>query len=63
MVKLSIKQVKSGIGYGEDQKRTLKALGLRRLNQTVVQDDSASVRGMVNKVRHLVTVEAQGEAE
>jgi large subunit ribosomal protein L30 len=63
VVKLSIKQVKSGIGYGEDQKRTLKALGLRRLNQTVVQDDSASVRGMVNKVRHLVTVEAQGEAE
>jgi large subunit ribosomal protein L30 len=63
VVRLSIKLVKSGIGYSEDQKRTLKALGLRRLNQTVVQDDSASVRGMVNKVRHLVAVEAQREAE
>ena len=63
MVRLSIRLVKSGIGYSEDQKKTLKALGLRRLNQTVVQDDSASVRGMVNKVRHLVAVEAQDEAE
>ena len=60
MARLSIKLVKSGIGYSEDQKKTLKALGLRRLNQTVAHDDSASVRGMVNKVRHLVTVEAKG---
>jgi large subunit ribosomal protein L30 len=63
VVKLSIRLVKSGIGYNEDQKRTLKALGLRRLNQTVVKSDTASIRGMINKVRHLVTVEAQGEAE
>ena len=63
VARLSIKLVKSGIGYSEDQKKTLKALGLRRLNQTVAHDDSASVRGMVNKVRHLVTVEAQGEAK
>jgi large subunit ribosomal protein L30 len=55
--------VKSGIGYKEDQKRTLKALGLRRMHQTVVHNDSAAVRGMINKVRHLVTVEAKGEAE
>ncbi|OGO39518.1 MAG: 50S ribosomal protein L30 [Chloroflexi bacterium RBG_16_57_8] len=59
MARLAIKQVKSGIGYSEDQRKTLKALGLRRLNQTVVQDDSAAIRGMVNKVRHLVTVEAK----
>ncbi len=57
MVKLSITWVKSGIGYAEVQKRTLKALGLTRLNQSVVHDDSASVRGMINKVRHLIRVE------
>ena len=63
VAKLSITLVRSGIGHREDQKRTLKALGLRRLNQTVVQNDSAAVRGMVNKVRHLVAVEAKGETE
>ncbi len=63
MAKISVTLVKSGIGYKEDQKRTLKALGLRRMNHSVVHNDSAVVRGMINKVRHLVTVEAQGEAE
>jgi large subunit ribosomal protein L30 len=63
VAKLSVTLVKSGIGYKEDQKRTLKALGLRRMHQTVVHNDSAVVRGMINKVRHLVTVEAKGEAE
>jgi large subunit ribosomal protein L30 len=63
VARLSIKLVKSGIGYNEDQKRTLRALGLRRLNQTVVKEDSAAMRGMVDRVRHLVTVEAKGEAE
>ncbi len=58
MTKLRITWVKSGIGYAREQKRTLKALGLRRLNQSVVHDDSLSVRGMVTKVRHLVKVEA-----
>lgn len=48
---------KSAIGYKIDQKRTIKALGLRRLGQTVVQDDTPAVRGMILKVRHLVTVE------
>ena len=57
MAKLNITWVKSGIGYSEDQKRTLKALGFRRLNQSVTQNDSASLRGMINKVRHLVKVE------
>ena len=63
MAKLSITLVKSSIGYELDQKKTLKALGLRRMNQSVVHDDSAVIRGMINKVRHLVTVEAQGEAK
>ena len=57
MAKLRITWIKSGIGYAEVQKRTLKALGLRRLNQSVVHGDSASVIGMINKVRHLVEVE------
>ena len=57
MVKLRIIWVKSGIGYAEVQKRTLKALGFRRLNQSVTHSDCATVRGMINKVRHLVKVE------
>ena len=57
MPKLRITWVKSGIGYADDQKKTLKALGFRRLNQSIVHDDSPSVRGMIIKVRHLVTVE------
>ena len=57
MPKLRITWIKSGIGYADDQKRTLKALGFRRLNQSIVQDDSPSVRGMIIKVRHLVKVE------
>ncbi len=57
MAKLRVTWIKSGIGYKEDQKRTLTALGFHRLNQSVVHDDSMSVRGMINKVRHLVKVE------
>lgn len=57
MAKIRITLVKSGIGYAENQKRTLKSLGLRRLNQSVVHSDSGSVRGMIIKVRHLVKVE------
>ena len=61
MARLLITLVKSGIGYNEGQKRTLKALGFRRLNQGVVHDDSASIRGMINKVRHLVKVEEKAD--
>lgn len=57
MANLRITWVKSAIGYKEDQKRTIKALGLRRLQQTVEHDDSPTVRGMINRVRHLVKVE------
>ena len=59
MAKLCVTWVKSSIGYAEDQKRTLRALGLHRLNQSVTHDDSASIRGMINKVRHLVKVEVE----
>ncbi len=61
MTQLLITWVKSGIGYNEDQKRTLKALGFRRLNQGVIHNDSASIRGMINKVRHLVKVEGKAD--
>ena len=57
MSKLRVTLVKSGIGYSQDQKRTLKALGFRRLNQSVVHEDSGPVRGMIIKVRHLLKVE------
>ena len=56
MTKLRITWIKSGIGYSKDQKDTLKALGFHRLNQSVTHDDSGSIRGMINKVRHLVRV-------
>ena len=57
MAKLSITWVKSGIGYSKEQRRTLKALGLCRLNQSITHNDCASIRGMINQVRHLVMVE------
>lgn len=57
VAKLRITWVKSGIGYARDQRRTLKALGLKRLNQSVVHDDCASIRGMAHKVKHLIRVE------
>jgi large subunit ribosomal protein L30 len=55
--KLRITLVKSPIGYSRRQKGTVRALGLRRLNQTVVQEDNSVIRGMVTKVNHLVEVE------
>ena len=55
MAKIKIKQTKSRIGAPIDQRRTLDALGLRKLNKTVEVEDNPSVRGMINKVHHLVT--------
>jgi large subunit ribosomal protein L30 len=52
-----ITYAKSAIGYPVDQKRTVRALGLRRLNQTIERQDSPQLRGMVEKVKHLVAVE------
>ena len=57
MAKLRVTWVKSGIGYSRDQRRTLKSLGFHRMNQSVVHEDSSSVRGMITKIRHLVKVE------
>jgi len=57
--KIKVTWIKSGIGYEESQKRTLKSLGFHRLNQSVVHEDTNSVRGMINKVRHLVKVEEE----
>ncbi len=60
MANLSVTWRKSAIGYRQDQKDTIRALGLRRLNQTVSHADSPDVRGMLNKVRHLVVVKEEG---
>jgi large subunit ribosomal protein L30 len=62
--KLRITQVRSGIGRPGVHKRTLRALGLRRHQQTVVQEDNDAIRGMIFQVKHLVAVEelAEGEA-
>ena len=57
MAKLRITWVKSGIGYEASQRRTLKSLGLHRLHESIVRQDSRSLRGMINKVRHLLKVE------
>lgn len=54
--KIVVKQVKSKIGYNERQRATLLGLGLRRINHTVELEDTPSVRGMIDKVRHLVVV-------
>jgi large subunit ribosomal protein L30 len=55
--KLCITLVKSPIGYSRRQKGTVRALGLRRMNQSVVQEDNPVIRGMIFKVSHLVEVE------
>ena len=53
---LKIKLVRSPIGYNVDQKKTVKALGLNRMNQVVEKPDNAAIRGMINSVSHLVEV-------
>jgi large subunit ribosomal protein L30 len=57
MAKLSVTWERSGINQREDQKRTIRALGLRKLGQTVEHDDNRTIRGMILKVRHLVVVQ------
>jgi large subunit ribosomal protein L30 len=59
VARLRITWVKSGVGYERSQRKTLTALGFHRLNQSVVHDDSGALRGMINKVRHLVKVEEE----
>ena len=55
--KLRITLVKSPIGYSKRQKETVRSLGLRRLQSSVVHDDTPPIRGMINKISHLVKVE------
>jgi large subunit ribosomal protein L30 len=57
MAKIKVTWQRSGINQKEDQKRTIRALGLRKLGQTVEHDDNRTIRGMVLKVRHMVTVQ------
>ncbi|MFB4214205.1 50S ribosomal protein L30 [Shouchella sp. 1P09AA] len=54
--KLEITLTRSLIGRPSDQRVTVNTLGLRKMHQTVVQEDNVAIRGMVNKVKHLVTV-------
>jgi large subunit ribosomal protein L30 len=57
MATLRVKWVKSAIGYSKDQKATIRALGLHKLQQTVEHEDNPVMRGMIRKVNHLVKVE------
>lgn len=59
MGKISITQVRSKINRPEVQKRTLAALGLRKMNQTVEHEDTPQILGMVNRVKHLVKIESK----
>jgi large subunit ribosomal protein L30 len=61
--KLRVTWKKSAIGYKADQKRTIEALGLRRLGHSVEHGDNRAVRGMLTKVRHLVEVTEISSAE
>jgi large subunit ribosomal protein L30 len=55
-LKLKVTQIRSGIGRPETQRQTLKGLGLGKPNATRVLEDTASIRGMIRKVSHLITV-------
>ena len=57
MAKIKITQVKSSIGSTKRQKATLEALGLKKLNNPVIHEATPQIIGMVNKMRHLITVE------
>jgi large subunit ribosomal protein L30 len=58
--KLVITQVRSTIGRKQNQRDTLRSLGLRKIRQTVEREDTPQIRGMIHTVRHLVTVEEVG---
>ncbi len=61
--KLKITLHRSPIGYEQSQRETVRSLGFKKLQQTVVHDDNAVIRGMVHKVRHMVRVEIFDVAE
>jgi len=58
-MKIRITQIRSGVGRIQNQKRVLIALGIHRMHQTVTHEDSLTIMGMVDKVKHLVRVEKQ----
>ncbi len=60
MAQLKVTQVKSGIGNKQNQRQTLRSLGLKRMHDVVVKEDRPEIRGMVHTVRLLVTVEEVG---
>ena len=57
MAKLKVTQLRSVIGTTRRQRDTIRALGLKRIRHTVVQDDKPEIRGMIDRVRHMVQVE------
>jgi large subunit ribosomal protein L30 len=57
MAKLKVTQIRSEIGAKQNQRETLRSLGLKRINDVVVKEDRPEFRGMIFTVRHLVTVE------
>jgi len=57
MAKIKVTKVKSAINRTQNQKRTLEALGLKKIGQTVEHDNTPNILGMINKVNHLVSVE------
>lgn len=57
MQQLKVTLTRSLIGYPHDQRMTVKALGLGKINSTAIKDDTPAIRGMLHKVRHLVKVE------
>ena len=63
MTKLKVTQVRSVINRPMDQKATVRRLGLHRINDSVLKEDRPEIRGMIAKVRHLVSVEEVAEAK
>ena len=59
---LKVRQIRSGIGFGQDQKATLKALGLGKIGRVRIHPDNPQIRGMVGKIPHLVVVEPAGRS-
>ena len=57
MAKIKVTQIKSGIGSTKRQKRTLEALGIRKMNNTIEVENNPQIQGMITKVRHLLKVE------
>ncbi len=57
MAKIRVTQIKSGIGQPKRQKQILLALGIKKMHQTVEHEDTPQIMGMVNKLKHLVTIE------